>query len=326
MRFLVRRALFYLLAAWAALTLNFLIPRLMPGNPVEVLMAKYKGQLSPAAAKSLTALYGLNHAGFISQYITYWGHLFEGNLGTSFSYFPSSVVSVINDSLPWTLVLIGISTVISFVLGTLLGIVVAWRRGSWLDGFLPPATTFLLAIPYFWLGLITIYLFAVLTHVFPNSGGFSDSTTIGFSGAFLLSAAYHAVLPAITIVASSIAGWLIGMRNMMVSTMFEDYVMVAEAKGLSKRRIMLTYAARNAVLPSVASFALSLGFVVSGAILVEVVFSYPGIGYVLYQAVNNEDYPLMQGVFLIITLAVLVANIIADAVYVVLDPRTRQDA
>lgn len=326
MSFLLRRASFYLLAAWAALTLNFLIPRLMPGNPVEVLMAKYKGQLSPAAAKSLTSLYGLNHAGLFSQYVSYWGDLFRGDLGTSFSYFPSSVVSVIGESLPWTAVLIGVSTVVSFVLGTLLGIVVAWRRGSWLDGFLPPATTFLLAIPYFWLGLIAIYIFATELHIFPNNGGYSNSTTIGFSVSFLASAAFHAALPAITIVVSSIAGWLIGMRNMMVSTLFEDYVMVAEAKGLSKRRIMWTYAARNAILPSIASFALSLGFVVSGAILVEVVFSYPGIGYVLYQAVNNEDFPLMQGVFLIITLAVLVANIIADAVYVVLDPRTRQEA
>jgi peptide/nickel transport system permease protein len=325
MRFFTRRFLFYLLTAWAALTLNFLIPRLMPGNPVEIMIAKYKGQLSPAAVKSLTALFGLNHAGLGSQYVTYWKDLLQGNLGTSVTYFPSSVASVIAAALPWTAVLVGISTVISFFLGTLLGVIVAWRRGSWLDGVLPPATTFLLAIPYFWFGLIAIYLFGVLVHVFPTTGGFSNSTTIGFTGAFLSSAAYHAILPAITIVASSIAGWLIGMRNMMVSTLFEDYVMVAEAKGLPKRRVMLTYAARNAVLPSIASFALSLGFVVSGALLVEVVFSYPGIGYVLLQAVSNEDYPLMQGVFLIITLAVLVANIVADGVYVLLDPRTRQD-
>ena len=326
MRFFARRFVFYLLTAWAALTLNFLIPRLMPGNPVEIMIAKYKGQLSPAAVKSLTALFGLNHAGLGAQYVTYWRDLLHGDLGTSVTYFPSSVASVIAQALPWTAVLVGISTVLSFLLGTLLGIIVAWRRGSWLDGLLPPATTFLLAIPYFWLGLIAIYLFGVLVHVFPTTGGFSNSTTIGFTGAFLSSAAYHAILPAITIVASSVAGWLIGMRNMMVSTLFEDYVMVAEAKGLPKRRVMLTYAARNAVLPSIASFALSLGFVVSGALLVEVVFSYPGIGYVLLQAVSNEDYPLMQGVFLIITLAVLVANIVADGVYVLLDPRTRQDA
>lgn len=326
MRFFARRALFYLLTAWAALTLNFLIPRLMPGNPVEIMIAKYKGQLSPAATKSLTALFGLNHAGLGSQYVTYWTDLFHGNLGTSVTYFPTSVASVIAEALPWTAVLVGLSTVISFLLGTLLGVIVAWRRGSWLDGVLPPATTFLLAIPYFWFGLISIYIFGVVVHVFPTTGGFSDSTTVGFSLSFLSSAAYHAVLPAVTIVVSSIAGWLIGMRNMMVSTLFEDYVMVAEAKGLDKRRVMLAYAARNAVLPSIASFALSLGFVVSGALLVEVVFSYPGIGYVLLQAVDNEDYPLMQGVFLIITLAVLVANIIADGVYVLLDPRTRQGA
>lgn len=326
MRFLARRVLFYLLTAWAALTLNFIIPRLMPGNPVEIMIAKYKGQLSPAAVKSLTALFGLNHSGLGSQYVTYWKDLLQGNLGTSVTYFPSSVASVISAALPWTAVLVGISTVLSFVLGTLLGVIVAWRRGSWLDAVLPPATTFLLAIPYFWFGLIAIYIFGVVVHVFPTTGGYSNSTTIGLSVSFLSSAAYHAVLPAVTIVASSIAGWLIGMRNMMISTLFEDYVMVADAKGLPKRRVMLAYAARNAVLPSMASFAMSLGFVVSGALLVEVVFSYPGIGYVLLQAVSNEDYPLMQGVFAIITLAVLIANVVADGVYVLLDPRTRQDA
>lgn len=325
MRFLVRRALFYILTAWAAITMNFFIPRLMPGNPVEILVSRFRGQLSPSATKSLTALFGLNHAGLWGQYLQYWGDLAHGNLGISFTYFPSSVVSVIASSLPWTAVLVGVSTVISFILGTLLGVVVAWRRGSRWDTVLPPVTTFMTAVPYFWMGLIAIYVFGAELHWFPLSGGSANGTAIGFSPSFLSSAAYHAALPAVTIVVSSIAGWLIGMRNMMVTTLFEDYVLVAEAKGLSKRRIMLSYAARNAVLPSIASFALSLGFVVSGAILVEIVFSYPGIGYVLYQAVNNEDYPLMQGVFLVITLAVLIANVLADVAYVALDPRTRQD-
>ena len=207
MRFLARRVLFYLLTAWAALTLNFIIPRLMPGNPVEIMIAKYKGQLSPAAVKSLTALFGLNHSGLGSQYVTYWKDLLQGNLGTSVTYFPSSVASVISAALPWTAVLVGISTVLSFVLGTLLGVIVAWRRGSWLDAVLPPATTFLLAIPYFWFGLIAIYIFGVVVHVFPTTGGYSNSTTIGLSMSFLSSAAYHAVLPAVTIVGSSLAGY-----------------------------------------------------------------------------------------------------------------------
>jgi peptide/nickel transport system permease protein len=324
MRFLIRRGFFYLITAWAAITMNFLIPRLMPGNPVQILMARFQGRLSPAAVKSLTILFGLGHAGLWSQYVHYWQDLFAGNLGISFTYFPTTVTSVIAQSLPWTAVLIGVSTIISFLIGTIGGVIVAWRRGSWMDNVLPPATTFFSAVPYFWLGLITVFVFSVDLHWFPLSGGYSSSTSVGLSGSFLASAVYHAILPGITIVVSSVAGWLLGMRNMMITTLAEDYVVMAEAKGLAKRRVMFAYAARNAVLPSIASFAMTLGFVVSGAILVEIVFSYPGIGYVLYQAVTNEDYPLMQGIFLVITLAVLVANALADLAYLVLDPRTRE--
>jgi peptide/nickel transport system permease protein len=323
MRFLIRRGSFYLITAWAAITMNFLIPRLMPGNPAQILMARFQGRLSPAALKSLTILFGLNHSGLWSQYVTYWRNLASGNLGVSFTYFPTSVSSVIGSALPWTAMLIGVSTVISFVLGTMLGIVVAWRRGTWLDSLLP-VTTFFSAIPYFWLALIALLLLAVDVPWFPLSGAYAQGAAVGFNGPFLASAAYHAALPAITIVLSSIAGWLLGMRNMMVATMAEDYITMAEAKGLTRRRIMYVYAARNAVLPTIANFALSLGFVVSGAILVEIVFSYPGIGYVLFQAVSNEDFPLMQGIFLVITLAVLVANLLADLAYVFLDPRTRE--
>lgn len=323
MRFLIRRGSFYVITAWAAITLNFLIPRLMPGNPAQILMARFHGRLSPAALKSLTILFGLSHAGVWSQYVTYWRNLASGNLGISFTYFPTSVSSVIGSALPWTAMLIGLSTVISFVLGTLLGIVVAWRRGTWLDSLLP-VTTFFSAIPYFWFALIALLLLAVDVQWFPLSGAYSSSSVVGLNGPFIVSAAYHAALPAITIVVSSIAGWLLGMRNMMVATLAEDYITMAEAKGLTTRRIMFVYAARNAVLPTIANFALSLGFVVSGAILVEIVFSYPGVGYVLFQAVSNEDYPLMQGIFLVITLAVLVANLLADLAYVLLDPRTRE--
>jgi peptide/nickel transport system permease protein len=320
----MRRIAFYLVTAWAALTLNFLIPRLMPGNPVALLIGRFKGRLSPAATRSLTALFGVGHASLLSQYGTYWSDMAHGDLGISFTYFPTSVVQVLAEALPWTAVLVGVSTVISFVIGTVGGVVIGWRRGSWLDGALP-VSTFFSAIPYFWFALVILFVFSVLLPWFPLSGGYSSTDVLGLNWAFLMSAAYHAVLPAITIVASSIAGWLLGMRNMMVATLDEDYVVMAEAKGLSVRRVMFAYAARNAILPSLASFALSLGFVVSGAILVEIVFSYPGIGYVLFAAVSNDDYPLMQGVFLVITLAVLLANLCADICYALLDPRTRDE-
>jgi peptide/nickel transport system permease protein len=323
LRFLTRRVLFYILTAWAAITLNFAIPRLMPGNPVQALLARFRGQISPAATASFTKLFGLNNAGLWSQYWTYLSHLAHGDLGISFSYYPSTVSQVILTSLPWTAVLIGAATILSFVLGTVLGIMSGWWRGSWMDSLLP-VTTFLGSIPYFWFGLLAVFFLSVHLGWFPLSGGSGTTTPIALSGAFLASASYHAVLPAATIVVSSVGGWMLGMRNMMVTTQSEDYVLMAEARGLSRRRIMVTYAARNAILPSLASFAMSLGFVVSGAILVEIVFSYPGLGYVLFQAVTNNDYPLMQGVFLIITMAVLGANFVADLVYVLLDPRTRQ--
>ena len=205
--------------------------------------------------------------------------------------------------------------------------VVGWFRGSRLDA-LVPSTMFLSAIPYFWLAIVLVYLLTSVTHTFDPSlalGGYDPSTTPGWNWPFVGSALQHAFLPALTIVLTSVGGWLFGMRNMMVSTLAEDYVVAAQAKGLSRRRVMLGYAARNAVIPSVSGFAISLGFVVSGSLAMEIVFSYPGIGYNLLQAVGNDDYPLMQGIFLFITLAVLGANLLADLAYLALDPRTRKE-
>ncbi|HTT89144.1 MAG TPA: ABC transporter permease [Acidimicrobiales bacterium] len=324
MAYLGRRMFFYLVTAVVAVSLNFFLPHLMPGNPAEIVISMEKTKVSPHQLQALEALFGVNtHQSVLVQYVNYWGNLLHGSLGRSITYFPDSVTSVIVNALPWTVILVGVSTVISFLLGTLLGVVVAWRRGSFLDSLLP-ATTFFSAVPYFWLGLLAILVFATELHFFPAAGSYADGLTVGFTGPFILSAAYHSVLPALTIVLSSLAGWLLGMRNMTITTMSEDYVVVAKAKGLPDRTVMLAYAARNALLPNLASFAMSLGFIVSGALLVEIVFSYPGIGYALYQAVTNEDYPLMQGIFLIITLAVLGANFLADACYALLDPRVRR--
>ncbi|MER7035368.1 ABC transporter permease, partial [Streptomyces albidoflavus] len=254
-----------------------------------------------------------------------WSHLLDGDLGLSFTFFPTPVGEVISQALPWTLALVGITTLISFLLGTGIGVYSGWRRGSWLDGLLP-VTTFISSVPYFWLGLIAISVFAVKWPLFPFEGGYDNSLVPAFDWPFISSALYHGVLPGVTIVLSAIAGWILGMRNMMVTVSSEDYVMVAQAKGLSERRVMFAYAARNAVLPSISAFALSLGFIVSGTLLVEMVFNYPGIGFQLLQAVGAKDYPLMQGVFLVITLSVLAANLLADMAYAFLDPRTRKEA
>ena len=325
MRLLSRRILFYALTALLAITVDFFIPRLMPGNPVEAILARLQGQITPATIKGLEQQFGLQtKEGLWGQYVHYLSNILHGNLGISTGNYPATVTSIIRGALPWTLGLVGIATLISFALGTLLGILVAWRRGSWLDNLLP-ATTFFQAAPYFFIAFLAVELFAVKLGWFPPSRAYNQLDFPGWNLSYAGDVLSHAVLPALTIVVCSAAGWIVGMRNVMVTTMDEDYVLVAQAKGLGKRRVVW-YAARNAILPSISGLSIAIGFIVSGALLTEIVFSYPGIGWILLQAVNNRDYPLLQGIFLIITFAVLAANLIADFVYVMLDPRTRQEA
>ncbi|GAA4255712.1 ABC transporter permease [Dactylosporangium darangshiense] len=324
MRFLLQRLAFYLFTAWAAITINFFIPRMIPGDPISSFLARNQGAVSADAIQSLRVLFGLDQKQSLwQQYLDYWGQLFHGDLGLSFTFFPSTVSEVIGQSLPWTIGLVGITTVISFMVGTTLGIGAGWRRGTWIDGLLP-ATTFLSSIPYFWLGLVAIAVFTGPGSYFPSSGGYTPGLVPALDQYFIGSAINHSVLPAVTILLSSMSGWILGMRNMMVTVSAEDYITVAHAKGLSERRVAFSYAARNALLPNVSAFALSLGFIVGGTLLVEIVFSYPGVGFQLFQAVGAHDYPLMQGIFLVITISVLVANLLADVAYLLLDPRTRK--
>jgi peptide/nickel transport system permease protein len=325
MRVLIRRIAFYVVTAWAAITVDFFIPRLMPGNPVSAVLARLQGQVTASTISGLEQEYGLNtKEGLLGQYLHYLQNLFHGNLGISTSYYPAEVTAVIRSALPWTLGLVGTATVISFVLGTLIGIGVAWRRGTWLDSVLP-ATTFFQAAPYFFIAFLALDLFASRLGWFPTGRAYGQLDFPAFNATYIGDVLSHAVLPALTIVLCSAAGWIVGMRNVMVTTMDEDYVLVAQAKGLPKGRV-IWYAARHAILPSVSGFSLAIGFVVSGALLTEIVFSYPGLGWILLQAVGERDYPLLQGIFLIITFAVLAANLAADFVYVLLDPRTRQEA
>jgi peptide/nickel transport system permease protein len=323
MRVLLRKIAFYLLTAWAAISLNFLIPRIMPGNPAENLINQFHGRLSPAAVHALRVLFGQSDQNLWQQYMSYWHSVFTGNFGTSYAYYPAKVSTVLGQSMYWTLILVTVCTVLGFVIGTTLGMLAGWKRGSWLDSLIP-VTTFLSSIPYFWFAIIIVYVFAIELKWFPLSGGYALDQSIGFNSGFIGSAINYAVLPAATITVASIGGWLIGMRNMMVTTLSEDYVRLAEAKGLPKRRVMYTYAARNAMLPSFSGFAMSLGFVIGGSIVTEVVFNYPGIGSVLFKAAQAADYPLMSAIFLLITVLVLLANLIADIAYVFLDPRTRE--
>ncbi|WP_114855908.1 ABC transporter permease [Brachybacterium sp. YJGR34] len=325
MRFLLKKLALYAFIAWAALTLNFLIPRLMPGDPVQVLIAASEGQLTPEAAEAIKAQFGITDDPLLVQYLAYLGDLARLDLGVSLSHFPVPVSDIISGAMPWTLGLVGVATVISFLLGTGLGVLLAWRRGTWSDHVLP-ALTFLNAIPYFWMALILVLLLAVTLGWFPYAGGYDRTMFPELALPFIGSVLYHAALPALTIVIGSFAGWVLQMRNMTVTVLGEDYVSMAEAKGLPRRTVLFGYAARNAILPSITGFALALGAVVGGSMLTEVIFNYPGLGYTLFQAVSAQDFPLMQGLFLIISLAVIAANLIADAAYVVLDPRTRQGA
>jgi len=325
MRFFVRRGIFYLVTLWAAITINFFLPRMMPGDPITALIASRQGQITPEQAESIRVLFGLdNEQSLWQQYTSYLSQILHGDLGIAFSQFPTPVITIIKDTLPWTLGLVGLSTIIAVVVGTTVGTYIGWRRGTKADIVLP-ITTFFSSVPYFWLGLVAILLFSVTWKIFPSSKGYQPGLVPGWNWEFISSVLYHGALPAITIVLSAVAGWILGMRNMMVTVSSEDYVTVAQAKGLSERRVMVSYAARNAVLPQISSFALALGFVVGGTLIMEMVFSYPGIGYSLFQAVSAKDYPLMQGCFLVITLSILVFNLLADIVYAFLDPRTRQE-
>jgi peptide/nickel transport system permease protein len=322
MSFIVRRLIFYVVAAWVALTVNFFIPRAVPGNPAQAIMAKFP-DLQPSAYRALQAMLGVGHAGSIwHQYWAYLVDIFHFNFGVDEIEYPAKVSTLLAQTLPWTLTLVGTATVIAFLVGTLLGILAGWRHGGWLDRVLP-GLMFLQAIPYFFLALILLQLLAINLHVFPLGQGYSEGLIPGWHWAFIGSAIDHSILPAFTIVITTLAGWMLQMRNVMITTIGEDYVLAAQAKGLSSRRVVFTYAARNALLPQLQGFGLALGFVVSGAIIMEILFSYPGIGLLLFNAVTSNDYPLMQAIFLVITFAVLLANLIVDLIIVMIDPRAR---
>jgi len=325
MSYLIRRLEFFGITLWATLTMNFILPRIMPGNPAQAMLVRYHGRVSPQTIKAIEAAFGLNPQGNIfQQYFDYLRNTFTGNFGTSVTFFPSPVGDVIKQGLPWTLGLVGMATIIAFLLGTLIGVLSAWRRGGVFDAILPPVFIVVSAFPYFWLGLLLLLAFALNLGWFPLGFAYDLTDSINLSWSFAGQVVWHGFLPALTIVITSIGGWILTMRNTMITTLAEDYVKMARAKGLSPVRIMFMYAARNAILPNLTGFAMSLGFVISGAILVEIVFNYPGLGFTLLQAVHSEDFALMQTLFLMITLAVLLAVLAADVVTAILDPRTRE--
>ncbi len=326
MRYLLRRLGFFLLTLWIALTLNFFIPRFMPGSPLQALRDRTHNKLSPAALEQMLTSYGFRpNQNLAVQYVDYLKNMVTGQWGVSIgATLGEPVTRIVAQALPWTLGLVGTATVLAFALGSLIGAVAGWRRGGKLDALLPPVFVVTSALPYFWVGLLFILVFSVWTNgLLPSDFNYDTDLQPSLSPAFVGNVLQHAVLPAATILVTSVGGWILTMRNNMITTIAEDYVRMGRAKGLSNSRIMSTYAARNAMLPNLSGFAMSLGFVISGAILVEYVFNYPGLGYLLYSAVQNTDYPLMQTLFMLFTVAVLVSVLLCDFAIAWLDPRAR---
>ncbi|MGI8418826.1 MAG: ABC transporter permease [Nakamurella sp.] len=326
MRFLLRRLAFFVLTLWAALTLNFFLPRFMPGNPLQALRIRTHDKLSPAALEQMLTSFGFRpNRGLGVQYVDYLKSMLTGHWGVSIgATLGEPVSSIVFHALPWTLGMVGIATIFAFLVGSLIGVVAGWHRGGKLDSILPPIFVITSALPYFWIGLLLILVFSVWTNGWlPSDFNYDTGLQPSWSLTFIGSVLKHGVLPAATIVITAIGGWILTMRNNMITTLAEDYVRMGRAKGLSNWRIMTRYAARNAMLPNLSGFAMSLGFVISGAILVEYVFNYPGLGYLLYNAVANTDYPLLQVLFMLFTMAVLAAVLICDLAIAWLDPRAR---
>jgi peptide/nickel transport system permease protein len=326
MRFVLRRLGFFVLTLWAALTVNFFIPRLMPGNPLQALQARSRTRLSPEALQQMLTAFGYKpNQGIVPQYFEYLGHMFTGQWGVSIgANLGEPVGKIVSTALPWTLGLVGVATIFAFIIGSVVGILAGWKRGGTLDSILPSVFVVTSALPYFWVGLLLILVFSVSTNGWlPADFNYDSDLQPGLNATFVLNVLQHAVLPAATIIITAVGGWVLTMRNNMITTLAEDYVRMGRAKGLPNRKIMFQYAARNAFLPNLSGFAMSLGFVISGAILVEYVFNYPGLGYLLYNAVQNTDYPLMQVLFMLFTVAVLVSVLICDFATAWLDPRAR---
>ncbi len=327
MKYVLRKTGLFVLTLWAAVTLNFVLPRLMPGSPVDAALAKLAqgGQpITNAQRQAVEAALGSPHGSVFSQYFTYLGNTVQLQFGSSYSFPNQSVSKTILSALPWTLCLVGFTTIIAFVVGTLLGVYAGWRRGTVVDTTVTVGATFFAAFPPFWLGLLLLFVLAFKLNLYPIKGGYSPGLTPNLSLSFLSDALFHSFLPALTLAVTSLSGWVFGMRNNMINTLGEDYVTFAEANGLRGRTIALWYAARNALLPNVTAFGLSLGAVVGGSVLVEGVFGYPGLGNLLYVAVSNHDFPLMQALLLVISVSMLLAIFVVDLLYVRLDPRVRR--
>lgn len=324
MTFLLRRLAFYLAAFIAAATVNFFLPRLMPGDPIQIMFASAGSELSLENLNALKLTFGFIDAPIGEQYLRYLQSVFTGDLGRSIKYFPLPVTELLGRALVWTLGLVGIATLFSFALGTFLGIMAAWRRGTVFDSIVSLTAIFSSSVPAVVVSLIMLFIFGYQLGWFPNGYAADPLLDPGFNWTYISSVIHHGTLPMLTMVIVLTGGFAVTMRNNMINLLGEDYIVMGRAKGLDDSRVMLWYAARNALLPTVSSLAIALGTVLGGSLVTEVVFNYPGLGNTLYQAIIARDYPVIQGQLLIMTGAMLIANFAVDLSYVLLDPRLKK--
>ena len=320
-RYFVRKLLIYILTFFVAVTVDWMIPRFMPGDPVSILISR--AGLRWGAVESMyayyTGVFGLD-VPIWQQYLNFWAALFRGNLGISIYLFPTPVTKVIMAAVPYDIALLLPAILLSWWAGNKFGAFAA--RSKQLDNTLLPAGYILTGTPYMWLGILLAWAFCIVWRVFPLAGGYSFALRPHLSLRFIWSLIQHWFLPFASLFLVQFGGWAIGMRNLIIYELEADYSHYLEALG-APRKLIRKYAFNNAILPQLSGLALQLGVVVAGALATEVVFAYPGIGYLILQAIHNEDYFLLQGCFLFVVIGVLLANFIIDIAYVIVDPRTR---
>lgn len=321
MSFLLRRLGFYFTAFLIAISFNFLLPRMMPGDPVEAMFAAAQGKMDIAQMDAVREMYGFMDGSFFEQYISYIQSVFTLDLGPSVLMFPIDVTTVVGMSLPWTMFLALGSLIVALIIGVSIGTYASYRREGFFGQFIPPVLAFISNFPYVVTALLLFYVFALKLELLPLAYTYDPEIDPGFTLEFIGSVAKHAVLPMGSMILVGVATWVFNMRNAMINVLGEDYVTMAEAKGLSSFRVMYRYAGRNAILPVATAIAMAIGFSFAGSIMTEVIFNYQGLGNILLKGIMARDYPLIQAILLILVSAVLTANFIADLLYVWLDPR-----
>lgn len=325
MGYFLRRLAFYLVALIVAATINFVIPRAMPGDPVTMMFANASVQVTPDRIAAMKALLGFVDGPLWLQYLTYLKSIFSWELGTSIKFYPLSVNQLLGKAFGWSLFLAGTAVILSFSLGSILGIFAAWRRGSRYDALITPGMLVIQAVPQVVIAMLAMFIFAIGLKWFPTGYAYTAGSTPDWTNwSFIKDVSYHAVLPLLCATVVQVGGFLVNMRNNMINLLGEDYITMAKGKGLSENRVVFNYAARNAMLPSVTALSMSLGMAIGGQLIIEIIFNYPGLGTVLFNAITARDYQVLQGQLLIMTLFMLFFNLLADTLYVVLDPRLRK--